>query len=222
MNVGSIKASLTIKVIILSVFGVFAIGALRAQQELLSQQALDYSYREQWDSAIACYSRMPERNANFYFDRGMCYLLNTQFNEAKSDFAVHTALHPKEADGWLMLAESALYIENFQLAQRASINFTKLEGKNSAAQFIHACALFYQEKFFKSRCFFKVASRLDPNAILPKTYLAMVFNKSFNGMQWPSCFVEINPDVNLIYPLNAYENEVYNWHCNHLIKNKFR
>ena len=218
MNVGSIKVSLTIKVIILSVFGVFAIGILCAQQELLNQQALDYSYREQWDSAIACYNRMPERNANFYFDRGMCYLLNTQFNEAKSDFSTQTELHPKEADGWLMLAESALYIENFQLAQRAASMFSKLEGNNSAAKFIYACALLYQNKVVKSKFYFKAANRQDPNAILPKTYLTMVFHKSFKSMQWPSCFNSINAGKTLIYPSSFYEDQVFQWHCIHISK----
>jgi tetratricopeptide (TPR) repeat protein len=218
LNVGSIKVSLTTRVIILSFIWILVFGELRAQQESLNQQALEYSYREQWDSAIACYNRMSERPANYYFDRGMCYLLNTQFNEAKSDFSTYTELHPKEADGWLMLAESALYIENFQLAQRAASMFSKLEGNNSAAKFIYACALFYQNKVVKSKFYFKVANRQDPNAILPKTYRTMFFNKSFKSMQWPSCFDSINPGMSLVYPLNFYEDQVFQWHCKHINK----
>lgn len=193
-------------------------GFLNAQNFDVEARALDFAYREQWDSAIACYNRITQRGSNYYFDRGMCYLLNIQFNKALSDFSTHTDLHPNEADGWLMLAESALYVEDFQLARRAARAFSQLEANNSAAKFIQACALFYQKKYFKSKRFFKVAYMLDPNSVLPKIYLSKVCNKSFKGMQWPNCFGELNPDVNVIYPSNAFEAEIYNWHCNHLFQ----
>ena len=209
---------MTTKAIILSFFWVLAFRELRAQQELLIQQALDYSYREQWDSAISCYNRMPEKSVNYYFDRGMCYMLNTQFNEALKDFIAQTELHPNESDGWLMLAECALYTENFQLAEFASRTFSKLEGKNSAAKFIFACALLYQNKASKAKCYFKIANRLDPNAILPKTYLSKVFNKSFKMLQWPSCLESLNQGFGLVYPCNSYEEKVFSWHCIHISK----
>lgn len=183
---------------------------------MLTQKALDYSYREQWDSAIACYNRMTVKSVNYYFDRGMCYLLNTAFNEATKDFLAYTELHPNESDGWLMLAECALYTENFQLAEFASRKFSKLEGKNSAAKFIFACALLYQNKASKAKYYFKIANRLDPNAILPKTYLSKVFNKSFKTLQWPSCLESLYQGFGLVYPCNSYEEKVFSWHCIHL------
>ena len=207
---------MTIRVYLFLLLVLCLFDFIQAQPEDIRIRALDFSYREQWDSAIACYNRMPIKSSTFYFDRGMCYHLNTQFKEAASDFSTNILNNPKAADGWLLLAESSLYVGDYSTTIVAAKTFSAMEPKNSAAKFIQGCALLYTNKKHAALRCFNQANRYDVNADWPKVYLVKVFNKSINEVNSPSCLLEYELSGNVFYPVNSYEQWIFDWHCIHI------
>lgn len=191
-----------------------------AQTSDIHRAATEYAYREQWDSAIACYNRMPIRHDAFYFDRGMCYHLNRQFKEAVLDFSALVQSSPENTDGWLLLAESSLFIEDFAMAKMAATKFLRNEPENCAAKFIKGCAFLYTHKRRKaSRCF-QEAMGLDGSYEWPKIYGFAVFGITSESLTLPRCFQKNSNSNLLLLPSNTFEEWVFDWHCNHLLELK--
>lgn len=183
----------------------------------LLHKAIEFSHREQWDSAVACYNRLPIRNESFYFDRGMCFHLNSQFIESFNDFNKYTIEHPDEPDGWLMLAESSLYNLEFKTSQRSAKKFNRMETRNSAAYFLLACAYLYANKKIKAHRNFIKASKYNEDFDWPKIYLmVLVKGNENNNVHLPAC-LDVNHIENSLFqlmePQNAFEKNVMQWHC---------
>lgn len=208
-------------------FSLLVSFGVQGQTELLRAKAIEFSYREQWDSAVSCYDRMDILFSSYYFDRGMCKHLNADFNASIIDFRRHTELHSNEADGWLMLAESALYVSDFKLAQKAGKKFDRMEPNNSLANLIIGCAFYYNDKKQKSIKYFERALLYDStNPWAQVYYVALGLNKYPSIVQKkltiPDCLIpgfskRIDIDSNLIlHPSNTYEVQVFRWHCDRL------
>jgi tetratricopeptide (TPR) repeat protein len=163
---------------------------------------------------------MPIRHEAFYFDRGMCYHLNRQFTEATLDFSTFVKSSSENTDGWLLLAESSLFTEDFAMAKMAATQFLRKEPDNCAAKFIKGCAFLYANKRHKaSRCF-QEAIGLDPSFEWPKVYSFVVFGIASESLSLPKCFNK-NSDNNLVLlPSNPFEEWVFDWHCTHIMELK--
>ena len=206
-------------------FCIFCLGCLYAtisygQMSSLLYKAIEFSHREQWDSAVACYNRLPVRNESFYFDRGMCFHLNSQFIESSNDFKKYTIEHPDVPDGWLMLAESSLYTLEFKTSQQSAKKFNRMEPRNSAAYFLLACAYLYANKKIKAHRNFIKATKYNEGFDWPKIYLMVIFkaNKN-NNVHLPAC-IDVNHKEYSMFPLmepqNTFEKYVIQWHCSQL------
>ena len=149
--------------------------------------------------------------------RGMCHHLSTDFKKSNSDFFMYTKMHPLEADGWLLLAESSLYIENYRLTKKAVRHFIKMEPKNSAAYFIEACACFYTNRSNKARKLFVKSILYDPEFTLSNLYLSIGLLKGHSGPDKIDALDSlILNEFTLHPPRNNFEGSIMNWHINHL------
>jgi len=146
-------------------------------------RGLAYEAKEQFDKAIADFSKAIEINPNSekaYDSRGNMYLLKGQADQAIADYSKVIALNPKNSEAYINRARGFQSERQFDQAIADYSKIVELNPKNSKAFFYRGLAYASQAKLDLAIVDFKMTVELNPKESSAYYNLACIYSVQNN------------------------------------------